>query len=330
MKKIIVLLLALTFAGAGSIFPSAADAIHIRFATVGNEIHQTTIAAEYFKSKIEELSGGTITVTIFSHGVLGSEREAAEGVSLGTIGMTVVTTDGTLPAWVPDTQVLSIPFLFTNHEEVYYVLDNLLQNEFAPMFYEHGFIHLGFTELGFRHLTNNVREIRSAQDVAGLTIRVQEAPIWFAFTESIGALGTPIAFGELYTALQQGMVDGQENPVGTIYSSRFYEVQNFLTLNGHTYGAQSVLLNRDIYNSMTDEQKAWIHEAAAFTTENARRTVSAQVDRQLEYIRQHMTVTEDPDIQSFIDATAELHLREDVRALVNPELVERVLAMLGR
>jgi len=330
MRKIFVLIFALALLAGSAVLPSAADAIEIRFATVGNEFHQTTIAAEYFKSKIEELSGGTITVTIFSHGVLGSEREASEGVSLGIIGMTVVTTDGTLPAWVPDTQVLSIPFLFTSHEEVYYVLDNILQDEFAPMFYEHGFIHLGFTELGFRHLTNNVREIRSAQDVAGLTIRVQEAPIWFAFTESIGALGTPIAFGELYTALQQGMVDGQENPVGTIYSSRFYEVQNYLTLSGHTYGAQSVLLNRTLYNSMTEEQRGWIHEAAAFTTASSRRTVSAQVDSQLEYIRQHMSVVEDPDIQSFIDATAGLHLREDVRALVNPDLVERVLRALGR
>lgn len=239
--------------------------------------------------------------------------------------MTIVTTDGTLPAWVPETQVLSIPYLLTSKEVAYEVLDNTLQPYFAPLFEAQGFKHLAFCELGFRHFTTNKREITCAADMKGQSIRVQEAPIWFALTDCLGATATPVAFNELYTALSQGMVDGQENPIPSIASSKFYEVQKYMCLDGHTYGAESILINLDYYNNLPAEIQTAIDEAAAYAGEQQRAAVSANEAAQLQQIKDAgVIVCEDPDITSFQEATAELYLRPEVQAIVSPELTEMV------
>ena len=169
---------------------SSGVSVSMKIATTGNEKHQSTIAAQAFKEKIEELSGGQISATVYPNSQLGSEREMAEGVKMGSIEMTIVTSDGALPSFVPETQVLSIPYLFSSKEEAYYVLDNFLQNELEPKFEAQGMKHLAFCELGFRHFTNNKKEITKASDMAGLSIRVQEAPIWFALADSLKFIAT--------------------------------------------------------------------------------------------------------------------------------------------
>ena len=185
--------------------PSSGEKVTNEDCHVGNENHQSTIAAQFFADKVTELSGGQIEVNIYPNASLGGEREMAEGVKMGSIEMAIVTSDGALPSFVPEAQVLSIPYLFANKDEAYYALDNYLQNELSPKFEAQDIKHLGFVELGFRHFTNNVREVTSAADMKGLSIRVQEAPIWFALAESMGFIATPISFNELYTALQQAL-----------------------------------------------------------------------------------------------------------------------------
>lgn len=151
MKKLITILLALamvlSLAACGSKDTHAPDGQNtpaatykIKLGTTGNEEHQSTIAANFFKEKVEELTNGAVTVEIYPNSQLGSEREMAEGVKLGTLEMTIVTTDGTLPAWVPETQVLSIPYLLTSKEVAYEVLDNTLQPYFAPLFEPQGYL----------------------------------------------------------------------------------------------------------------------------------------------------------------------------------------------
>lgn len=302
-----------------------AQTYKIKLGTTGNEEHQSTIAANFFKEKVEELTGGGVTVEVYPNSALGSEREMAEGVKLGTLEMTIVTSDGTLPAWVPETQVLSIPYLFATKQQAYTVLDETLQPYLAPLFEAQGFKHLAFCELGFRHFTNNVREIKSAEDMKGMSIRVQEAPIWFALIDSLGAIATPVAFNELYTALQQGMVDGQENPIPSIASSRFNEVQKYMCLDGHTYAAESILIGLDFYNKLPAEYQAAVDEAAAYAGEQQRKTVDSNEQKQLADLKAAgMIVCEDPDIESFQAATADLPNRPEVQALVDPSLVQMV------
>lgn len=341
MKKLITLLLALAMVlslaacgsnggtntgdNQGSDTNTAAATYKIKLGTTGNEEHQSTIAATFFKEKVEELTNGAVSVEIYPNSQLGSEREMAEGVKLGTLEMTIVTTDGTLPGWVPETQVLSIPYLLTSKEVAYDVLDNTLQPYFEPLFEAQGFKHLAFCELGFRHFTTNKQEITCAADMKGQSIRVQEAPIWFALTDCLGATATPVSFNELYTALSQGMVDGQENPIASIASSKFYEVQKYMCLDGHTYGAESILINLDYYNSLPAEIQTAVDEAAAYASEQQRATVSANEAAQLQQIKDAgVIVCEDPDIASFQEATAELYMRPEVQAIVSPELTEMV------
>ena len=303
----------------------AAAAVTMKVATTGNEKHQSTIAAQAFKEKVEELSGGQISATVYPNSQLGSEREMAEGVKMGSIEMTIVTSDGALPSFVPETQVLSIPYLFSNKEEAYYVLDNFLQNELEPKFEAQGMKHLAFCELGFRHFTNNKKEITKASDMEGLSIRVQEAPIWFALADSLKFIATPMPFNELYTALQQGTVDGQENPIASISSSAFDEVQKYMVLDGHTYATESMIMNLDFYNKLTDEQKGWVDEAAKYASDTQRATVTANEEAMLKSIKDHgVVVCENPDLASFQEATADLYKQDAITALVKPELTEAV------
>lgn len=306
---------------------AVAEAITMKIATTGNEVHQSTIAAQAFADKLSELSSGQMEATVYPNSQLGSEREATEGVKMGSIEMTVVTSDGAVPSFVPETQVLSIPYMFETKEEAYYVLDNFLQEELAPKFEAQGMKHLAFCELGFRHFTNNKAEVKSAADMKGLSIRVQEAPIWFALADSLEFIATPIAFNELYTALQQSTVDGQENPIATISSSAFDEVQKYMCMDGHTYAAESILMNLDFYNGLTEEQQAWVDEAAIYARDYQRETVTSMEAEMLENIKSKgVIVCEEPDIQSFKDATADLYMKDEVVALVNPELTEAVCA----
>lgn len=223
-----------------------------------------------------------------------------------------------------------MPYLFETKEEAYYVLDNFLQDEFAPLFEEQGIKHLAFCELGFRHFTTNGKEIKSAADLKGQSIRVQEATIWFALADALGFIATPIAFNELYTALQQGTVDGQENPIASIATSAFGEVQKYMCMDGHTYGAESIIMNLDLYNGMTPEQQAWVDEAAAYARDTQRAAVDAVEAEYLQQIKDGGTIVcEDPDIQSFKDATADMYKLPEVAELVDPSLTEAVMAKVA-
>ena len=305
-------------------------AVTMKIATTGNEKHQYTIAAQAFADKVAELSGGQITATVYPNSQLGSEREAAEGVKMGSIEMTVVTSDGALPSFVPETQVLSIPYMFSSKEEAYYALDNYLQDELAPKFEAQGMKHMAFCELGFRHFTNNAKEVTCAADMKGLSIRVQEAPIWFALADSLGFIATPIAFNELYTALQQGTVDGQENPIASISSSAFDEVQKYMCMDGHTYAAGSFLMNLNFYNGLTAEQQGWVDEAVAYARDYQREAVTAMEAEMLEGIKANgVIVCENPDVASFQEATADLYKKDSVTALVDPALTEAVRAAVA-
>lgn len=304
---------------------TSSNPVEIKIACVGNEDHQSTIMAKLFKEELEKLYTGDVKVTIYPNGSIGGEREAAEGVKLGTIQMTVVTSDGALPAWVPDIQVLSIPYLFENKEQAYKTLDGVIAEQLNPKFEEQGFKHLGFGELGFRHFTNNKREIKSASDMKGLSIRVQEAPIWFALMQKLGASAVPVSFNELYTALQQGMVDGQENPIASIATSKFNEVQKYLTLDGHTYAAVSMIMNKGFYDGLPEDLRAAIDQAAKNAVPRQREAISAKEDEYMKQLKDSGMIITEPDKASFVEATKDLYKLDEVKKLVDPKLVEAVM-----
>ncbi|TDY65007.1 tripartite ATP-independent transporter DctP family solute receptor [Aminivibrio pyruvatiphilus] len=286
---------------------AAFAAVEFKFAHSGSLEHQYQIGAEQFKKLVEEKSGGEMKVIIFPQAQLGGERDLAEGVRMGTIEMSSVAA-GNMAGFVPELQVFGVPFLFQTREQVYSVIDGPVGKDLADIMLGKGFVNLSIWEVGFRNITNNIRPVKTPDDMKGLKIRVQESKIWIEFMKSLGAVATPIPFGELYTALQQKVVDGQENPVATIYSMKFYEVQKYLSLTGHTYEPALVVANPKWFNGLDPKHQAILKEAAMEAAVFQRQKL-AELDRErFEVIRKAgVEVEENPDKAAFAKATEDLH-----------------------
>ncbi len=292
---------------------AAFAAVEFKFAHSGSLEHQYQIGAEQFKK-------------LFPQAQLGGERDLAEGVRMGTIEMSSVAA-GNMAGFVPELQVFGVPFLFQTREQVYTVLDGPVGKDLADIMLGKGFVNLSIWEVGFRNITNNTRPVKTPDDMKGLKIRVQESKIWIEFMKRLGAIATPIPFGELYTALQQKVVDGQENPVATIYSMKFYEVQKYLSLTGHTYEPALVVANPKWFNGLDPKHQAILKEAAMEAAAFQRQKL-ADLDRErFEVIRKAgVEVEENPDKAAFAKATEDLHkvLSESVPEVLVQKIKDEV------
>lgn len=305
MKKSILFLTLTLFIStmfSGSAF--AAKKINIKLAHGGSTEHQYHIGAEQFKKLVEERSNKEITVNIFPQAQLGSERDSIEGVRMGTLEMTTIAAAGALPSFVPEISVLGLPYVLQSRKQAYAVLDGAFGQELNKIISGKGLVNLGFWEVGFRHFTNNTRAIKTPADLKGLKIRVQESKVWMEFIKTLGGIPTPISFGELYSALQQKVVDGEENPISTIYSMKYYEVQKYLTLDGHTYEAAAVLINPKFFNGLSKEHQKLITDAAKDAGKFQRQKLEQLEKERLDVIKKAGTVVEEkPDLKAFGEAT---------------------------
>jgi C4-dicarboxylate-binding protein DctP len=238
-----------------------------------------------FKEYVERESGGEIIVNVFPNNQLGNEREQLEGTQMGTIQMCSIST-GTLSALDSQMLVIDIPYLFDSKPVAYKFLDGPMGDKIREHFHDQaGAYILAYGENGFRHFTNRVRTIKSPADLKGLKIRTQENPAHIAMMKSFGATPAPIPFGELYTALSQGVVDGQENPVSLTESSRFHEVQKYLTLDGHFYSPFVLIANGDFYDALGPEQQKIVRDGANAWSKRQREFNSADEIRALEEMK---------------------------------------------
>jgi len=323
IKKIKIIILVLTFFVVLSLsVMSVVAKVNLNYAHDGSLTHIDHITALKFKEVIESKSNGEIEITIFPQGQLGHQRECAEGIIMGTIDIAAVSS-GPMPSWVPDFQLWGVPFLIRDREHAFKVLDGEIGEKWKQDMLAQGMLCMGYGEIGMRHLTNNVRPIHTVEDMAGLKFRVHESKIWIATMKSLNCIGVPIAFGELYTTLQQGVVDGQENPYATINSMKFYEVQKYCTATGHTFTPDLFLMNPKKFNSLSKENQEMIKEAWAETIAYHRQY---QVDMEASHLADikaaGMEVDENPVRIGFIEATK--NVAEAVKDDVPPDLVEKV------
>ena len=222
--------------------------------------HPYAQGADHFAKLVAEKSGGDMEVQVFPSSQLGSQKDMTEGLIYGTIDM-VLTGTADLGQFQPKMSLFDLPFLFKDRAHAYKALDTVgmeLGKELEPR----GLKLLGYMENGIRHLTNNVRPVKAPADMAGLKIRVMSNKIYIETIKSLGGSPTPMAFGELYSAMQQGTVDGQENPSAHIYTKRFFEVQKYASLTAHAYAPEPVLISMITWSKLSDAQKAIIQEAA--------------------------------------------------------------------
>ncbi len=223
----------------------------------------TAAMAEVFKSMVESGTNGSVKVEIYPNGVLGNERETMEQVR-DNITQSYIASGGGIAPFFPLFSIVNIPFSITDYSTAYKVYDGSFGKYLAGLMEKQtGYKVLAFGESGgFFQLTNSKRPIHSPKDMKGLKFRTMTIPIHMEFMRSLGASPTPIAWAEVYTALQTGVVDGQHNPIPIIYIGKLYEVQKYLTITNHMYTPYVWVMNKDFFNSLTDEEKRVVVEAA--------------------------------------------------------------------
>lgn len=270
MKKIFIALLILilamgTLTGCNSGTDNAGDSSQekyvIQLAHVEAEGRSVYAAAEDFKKYVEDQSEGVVTVNILPNGQFGGDMEGIEGTALGTIQMTMAST-APLASYNDNFMILDLPFLFTSREDCYSAVDGELGKALDDLLPQYGLINLGYADNGLRHITNNVRPINEPNDLKGIKIRVMQSPVYIDMFNLLGANPTPMSFSEVYTALQQGTVDAQENGAGLVYATKFQEVQKYYSLTGHVYSLDAVLINDKFYNNLPENLQNIISKGA--------------------------------------------------------------------
>lgn len=266
--------------------------------TLSDSSHYS-VGADAFKETIERLSGGEFKVAEHPSGSLGGERAMIEGLQIGTVDV-VITSSGPLGNFVPESYVLDLPFLFSDYDQARCVLDGEIGQDLLAKMGDHNLVGLAWSENGFRHMTNSKRAISSPEDAKGLKVRTMENKVHMAAFEQMGVHPTPMAFPEVFTALQQGTVDGQENPITVIVATKFWEVQDHLTLTGHVYSPAIVLGSPILLDGLSDEQRGWFQQAADASVKATRDEVTRLEKDGVALLRENgMTVNTDVDKAPF-------------------------------
>ena len=295
MKKSVVLMAAaLVLAVAGS----AMAAINIKLAVVTKPGSAQNIVADKFKELIEARSNGEIKVKIYHSASLGNETEILQQVQMNTIQMAVVT-GGPFDTFDPIVRVINYPFLFKDGDQADEILDGPLGAVILKSLEGSKFKGLCFSENGFRNLTNNKRPVKTPEDINGLKIRVMSSTIHKAIWQTLGANPTPMPW-PIYTELEQGVIDGQENPLWVMEVYKFYEIQKYMTLSRHVYSFHIDVASLDWWNTLAPKDQELIqktiYEAAVFQRQDNRSKNAARLAMLKE---KGMQVVENPDIDAF-------------------------------
>ena len=296
--------LALGFGLAFGLVAGAAAQTTMRISiSVAQNSHQG-IAIDTFAKEVEKRTQGRYKVQTFYNGALGGERESIEAVQLGTQEL-AFSSSGPVPNFVPETKILDVPFLFRDKAHARAVLDGPIGDELLKKFEPKGFKALAWAENGFRHMTNSKRSVNTPDDLKGLKMRTMENPVHIAAYKAFGIITTPMAFPEVFTALQQGTVDGQENPLPVIISAKFDQVQKHLSLTGHVYSPAIFVMNKGAFDKLSAADKQAFIDAAKEGTKANRARVDEDDAKGVADLRSKgMQVDTDVDKAAFVKALA--------------------------
>lgn len=280
---------------------------------------------QIFKQNVEERTDGAVSISTFPASQLGGEREQLEGVQFGSIEMAVLA--GPISSVYPEVMVFDLPYLFKNRAVAHQVLDgDFGQKILDGLLSKTGIRGLAWGENGFRHFTNSIRPIDAPEDLRDMKIRTMENPAHIAMVESFGATATPMAFGEVYSSLQQGVIDGQENPISLIESMRFYEVQEHLTLDGHVYNPYMFIANNRFFERLPDEYQTIIQEEARNWSRVQRELNAEQVSEGLQKLRDEgmqVVTLSDQEKQQFREQTQPVY--DTYRKQLGDEIIDELM-----
>ncbi|GEO39845.1 tripartite ATP-independent transporter DctP family solute receptor [Skermanella aerolata] len=234
---------------------------NFKVAFVQNIDHPHGIGAKKFGELLEQKSGGKMKAKAFGGGSLGGDAQVISSLQGGVVEMTLVS-PGLLTGLIKEFSVFDLPFMFTSYREVDAVMDGPVGTRLLGMLTDKGLIGLGYWDHGFRNITNARRPINRMEDISGLKVRVIQIPIFIDTFSALGANPVPLPFPELYTALETGTVDGQENPFASIETSKFYEVQKYAATTGHVYNPLVAIFSKKIWDKLTEDERRIVQEAA--------------------------------------------------------------------
>lgn len=287
---------------------------------VGDSQH---LAAQRFADRVAERTDGEVTVRLFPNGQLGDDAGMISGVRAGTIDIEL-SGNPYFSGLVGELNVLDLPFLFENEAQAYRVLDGQVGQQLLGHMEAKGIKGLAFWEIGFRNLTNSRRAVHSAEDIKGLSLRTTPNPAHIAAFQALGANPTPMPFAELFTSLETGTVDGQENPVTLIRSANLNSVQKYLSLTAHAYTAAPLIMNKAKFDSLPAEYQTVVAEEAQAAAQYQRQLNSERLSDDLSYLKaQGMEVDEHPDRES-MRAAVEQQVRAGFAEKYGSELLDAV------
>jgi len=286
MLKTLVAAMALAaFGAAPYIFPDK------KIATQNPKGHPIVMGMEKFAEIVQAKTGGKIKVNLFPGGTLGSDQANVSAIQGGTLEMASMNS-GIFASQVKEFAIYDFPFLFGSEKEAEAIIDGPIGKQLHDKLQEKGMVGLAYFELGFRNITNSRRPIVNVEDIAGLKLRVIPNPINVDWVRALGANPTPLPFPEVYSALEQKAIDGQENPITVINANKFYEVQKHVVISNHQYNPQSVLISKKFWDSLSPAEKKIVDDAAVESAKFQRSQARAQEASILENLKKNgMQVT---------------------------------------
>ncbi|MBP3210256.1 MAG: TRAP transporter substrate-binding protein [Oscillospiraceae bacterium] len=282
---------------------SASAETTLQFGTTVNEQDSFQVAAEKFAELVKERTNGEYIIEIYPNGTLGGEADMLESMSMGMLDMGIITA-GPFVNYSAMMGVLDMPFLFASNEEAYKILDGDIGKELLDTLEDANLKGLAYAERGFRNITNSVKPVANAADVAGLKLRVMENEIYTATFKALGVNAVPMNWQDTLTALQQGTVEGQENPINVIWSYKMWEYnQKYCVLDRHSYSTAIITMSLDLFNSLDEATQEIFVNAAQEAAEYERAWVAEKEAGQLQEIKDNgIEVIENPDVNSFREA----------------------------
>ena len=297
MKKLaIILALALALC----MTTSALAETVFQLGTTVNEQDSFQVAAEKFAELVAERTNGEYKIEIYPNGALGGESDMLDSMSMGMLDMGIITS-GPFVNFSEMMGVRDRPYLFATNEEAYKVLDGEIGKELLATLEEAGLKGLAYAERGFRNVTNSVKPVTCADDLKGLKLRVMENEVYTATFKALDVNAVPMAWAEALTAMQQGTIEGQENPVNVMYSYKLWEYgQKYATFDRHSYATAIITMSYDVFSALDEATQEIFVQAAQEAAEYERAWVAEQEAGQIEALKANgMEIVENPDVESF-------------------------------
>jgi len=324
LRKAVLSAAAMVFAAGLHGGATAQTTWKIGWTTPDNESDPYAMTVHYFTEEIEKAAPGKFKFQLYSNHQLGDENQMLQAMQLGTLDAAVITAThvGNI---VPSFQLNDLPFLYESHEQAHKVLDGKAGDIMFEQLAGKGIVGLGFAEAGFRHAINNTRPINSPSDMSGIKLRVQPSDLFLDSFRAIGANPVPMPWSDVFTAVQQGTIDGLEIPLAVIYSTKMTEVTKYLSKTHHTYNALAVLVSAQAFKRLSDEEKQMVRVAARAAIDRQRETMGKNEAIMTEKIKATgMQINDVADMGAFRERVSEIY--EKYRKNIGDDVMDAALA----